>query len=111
MPTEGTTTWTVTVAKSTDAALRARLAQTTDPATDVSTYVEDAVRWRLLDQSLDDARDAFADLSAEQAQALIDAATDAVRADLKRESIVHGDEIAQAPQIPCGAWRELEPPQ
>ena len=85
MPTEATTTWTVTVTKSTDAALRARLAQTADPSTDVSTYVEDAVRWRLMDQSLKDAQAAFADLSAEQAQALIDEAADAVRADLRRE--------------------------
>jgi hypothetical protein len=85
MTIEATTTWTVTVSQSIDSALRARLAEGADLAADVSAFVEEAVRWRLLDQSMTDAHAAFADLDPEDAQALLDDAVDSVRAQMRRE--------------------------
>lgn len=85
MTTESTITWSVTVSKSTDTALRARLAQNADATVAVSNFVEDAVRWRLLDESLEEARAAFADLAPADAEALVGEAAEAVREDLRRE--------------------------
>jgi Mg/Co/Ni transporter MgtE len=46
---------------------------------DLSDLVEEAVRWRIFDQTLDEARAQFADLPPDAIQDLIDEATDAVR--------------------------------
>jgi hypothetical protein len=46
---------------------------------DLSKFVEDAVRWRMFDQSLADVRSRFADLSSDERTALIDEAITAVR--------------------------------
>jgi regulator of sirC expression with transglutaminase-like and TPR domain len=85
MTIEATTSWTVTVSRSTASALRATLAEEADPTVDVSAFVEEAVRWCLLDQSMLDAHAAFADLDPEDAQALLDEAVDSVRAEMRRE--------------------------
>lgn len=67
------------ISKETDRALRVFLAERGMKKGDLSKFVEDAVRWRMLDQSLTDARARFSDLSPEEGAALIDEAVTAVR--------------------------------
>ncbi len=74
-----TTRWTVTVSKDTDIAVRTLLAQRGLKKGDLSKFIEDAVRWRVFDQTLVETRAEFADLAPEVLQDLIDEATEAVR--------------------------------
>jgi hypothetical protein len=77
---EGNTTrWTVTVSKDTDIAVRSLLAQRGLKKGDLSKFIEDAVRWRVFDQTLSETRAQFADLAPEALQDLINEATEAVR--------------------------------
>jgi hypothetical protein len=73
-----TTRWTVTVSKDTDIAVRSLLAQRGLKKGDLSKFIEEAVRWRVFDQTLAETRAGFADLAPEALQDLIDEATDAV---------------------------------
>jgi hypothetical protein len=77
---EGNTTrWTVTVSKDTDIAVRSLLARRGLKKGDLSKFIEDAVRWRVFDQTLAETRAEFADLAPDALQELIDEATEAVR--------------------------------
>lgn len=76
---DGTIRWTVSVSKDTDVALRSFLAQRGLKKGDLSRFIEDAVRWRVLDQTVAEARERFADLPPDEAEALIDEAVAAVR--------------------------------
>lgn len=78
------TRWTVTVSKDTDIAVRSLLAQRGLKKGDLSKFVEDAVKWRVFDQTLADVRGQFADLSPEALQDLIDEATQATREDMRK---------------------------
>ncbi len=73
------TRWTVTVSKGTDITLRSFLAQRGLKKGDLSKFVEEAVKWRVLDQTIAEARAKFADLPAEELQAIIDEAVEASR--------------------------------
>lgn len=79
------TRWTVTVHKQTDIALRSFLAQRGLKKGDLSKFIEDAVKWRVFDQTVAEAREKFADLPADEVQALIDEACASVRADMTAE--------------------------
>jgi seryl-tRNA synthetase len=79
MPGESTIRWTVSVAKSTDIAVRTLLAQRGMKKGDLSKFIEVAVKWRVLDQTMAEAREKFADISAEAVQALVDEAVTATR--------------------------------
>jgi len=79
MSAQDNTHWTVTVSKDTDIALLTLLAQRGMKKGDLSKFVEEAVRWRVLDQALVQTRPQFADLNPEALQDLIDEATGAVR--------------------------------
>jgi hypothetical protein len=46
---------------------------------DLSKFIEDAVKWRVLDQTLAETRSKFADLPADELDALIDDAVGAGR--------------------------------
>jgi hypothetical protein len=59
MLSENTTRWTVTVSKETDVAVRTLLAQRGMKKGDLSRFIEDAVKWRVLDQTLAESRAAF----------------------------------------------------
>jgi hypothetical protein len=85
MQEENKTRWTVTVSKETDIALRSFLAQRGLKKGDISKFIEDAVKWRVLDQTIAEARSKFADLSQDSVQALVDEASFAVRDDLRQE--------------------------
>ena len=74
--------WTVKVSRETDLALRSYLGSQGMKKGDLSRFVEEAVRWRVLDRTVQWLKDRNQDLPAEELEALID---DAVR-DVRREA-------------------------
>jgi len=74
-----TTRWTVTVSKDTDIAVRSLLAQRGLKKGDLSRFIEEAVKWRVFDQTLAETRVEFDGLAPEDLQDLINEATEAVR--------------------------------
>ncbi|EXJ16668.1 ribbon-helix-helix domain-containing protein [Imhoffiella purpurea] len=84
MPDPTKTRWTLTVSKETDVALRSFLAQRGLKKGDLSLFVEEAVKWRILDQTINEARAQFADLPVEMMQALVDEASEAVKSELRQ---------------------------
>lgn len=85
MSDDNTTRWTVTVSKDTDIAVRSLLAQRGLKKGDLSKFIEDAVRWRVFDQTIIETRAEFADLAPEALQDLISEATEAVRNDMREQ--------------------------
>lgn len=79
MPDTTITRWTVSVSRDTDIAVRSFLAQRGMKKGDLSKFIEDAVKWRVLDQTMAEARAGFADLPPDAVQALADEAVAAVR--------------------------------
>jgi hypothetical protein len=79
------TRWNLSIAKETDLAVRTFLAQTGFKKGDLSRFVEDAVRWRVLDQLMQETRRGSADLSELDAESLADEALAAARAELMAE--------------------------
>ncbi len=79
MPSDTMTRWTVSVSKDTDISVRSFLAQRGMKKGDLSKFIEDAVKWRVLDQTMAEARSKFADLAPEDLDALIDEAVSATR--------------------------------
>lgn len=77
--TDNTTRWTVTVSKETDIAVRSFLALRGLKKGDLSKFIEEAVKWRVLDQTMAEARDKFADLPAEAVESVVDEAVTATR--------------------------------
>src|SRR3954451_14432581 len=53
---EDTTRWTVSVSKETDITVRSFLAQRGMKKGDLSKFIEEAVKWRVLDQTMTEAR-------------------------------------------------------
>ena len=82
MPDERTR-WTVSVSKATDIAVRSFLAQRGLKKGDLSKFIEQAVRWRVLDQTMAEAREKFADLPPAELEALLEEAVAAKREDDK----------------------------
>jgi hypothetical protein len=76
---DDTTRWTVSVSKDTDIAVRSFLAQRGMKKGDLSKFIEDAVKWRVFDQTLAETRSKFADMPVEELEALIDEAVTATR--------------------------------
>lgn len=79
MPNDTNTRWTVSVSKATDIAVRSFLAQRGMKKGDLSKFIEDAVKWRVLDQTIAEARSKFADMSPEALESLLDEAVAATR--------------------------------
>ncbi len=73
--------WTVVVDKSMDIDLRTHLARRGMKKGAISKYVAEAVRWRLLQDAVEEAREGFKDMEPDEITALIDEAVAAVRAD------------------------------
>lgn len=67
-----TTSWTVVVTPETDISVRAYLAQGGIKRRALSQFVEESVKWRLLDLTLAVAATSFSDLSSDEMDALID---------------------------------------
>ncbi|MGB9153507.1 MAG: ribbon-helix-helix domain-containing protein [Alphaproteobacteria bacterium] len=78
------TRWTVVVSKETDIVVRSLLAQRGLKKGDLSKFIEDAVKWRVFDQTVTDARGEFADLTPDAAQEIIAEASEAVRNDMRQ---------------------------
>ncbi|WEK46726.1 MAG: ribbon-helix-helix domain-containing protein [Candidatus Andeanibacterium colombiense] len=78
---EETVRWTIVVDKATDIDLRTYLASQGMKKGDLSKFVQDAVNRRLLRETINEIRTGFADLSAEEAQALADEAVAWARKD------------------------------
>jgi len=74
------TRWTVKVSKETDVALRTYLAQSGLRKGDLSKFIEEAVRWRVLDRTAAGVRERAGQMGAGELQALIDDAVAHVRA-------------------------------
>lgn len=71
MADKTTTLWTVSVSKETNATARSFLAQRGLNTGDLSKFIEEAVRWRMVDQTVAEARGKFADLSSEELVTMI----------------------------------------
>ncbi|MFZ0209687.1 MAG: ribbon-helix-helix domain-containing protein [Roseiarcus sp.] len=79
MSSDATIRWTVSVSKKTDIAVRSFLAQRGMKKGDLSKFIEDAVKWRVLDQTLAEAREKFADLAPDALESLVGEAVTATR--------------------------------
>lgn len=77
---------TIVWSKDTDVALRAYLRARGLKKGALSKFVEEAVKWRLLDQGVNEVRQAFADIPAGQLENLIDEALASVRKEKRRQS-------------------------
>ncbi|WP_327754355.1 ribbon-helix-helix domain-containing protein (plasmid) [Sphingobium sp. SJ10-10] len=73
------TRWTVSVSKNTDIAVRSFLAQRGMKKGDLSRFIEEAVKWRVLDQTITEARSKFEDMAPDELDALIGEAVTAAR--------------------------------
>lgn len=73
--------WTVKVSKDTDVAVRTFLAQRGLKKGDLSKFIEDAVRWRVYDETVRETRAKNAHVSSKEIEAAIDEAVAAVRAE------------------------------
>ena len=81
----GTIRLTIAWSKETDFALRSFLGAQGMKKGDISKFVEEAVRWRIFDQTVHNARKAFADVPPDELQKMIDDAVEDVRAKRYRE--------------------------
>ncbi len=84
-PNENLTRWTVSVSKSTDIALRSFLAQRGMKKGDMSKFIEESVKWRVFDETVEEIRNGFADMSDKERQSLVSEATEAVRQEMMAE--------------------------
>jgi len=80
MPEQETARVTIVWSKQTDRALRSYLGAQGMRKGDISKFIEEAVRWRIFHQTVGEAREAFADVSPDELQKMIDEAVDDVRA-------------------------------
>ena len=76
---------TITWSKEADHALRTFLGSRGMKKGDLSKFIEEAVRWRIFHQTVRQARQAFADVSPDQLQKMIDEAVEDVRAQYYQE--------------------------
>lgn len=72
--------WTIKVSPETDRSLRGFLGAQGMKKGDLSKFVEDAVRWRMLDRTVQVVKDRNRDMPAEMLEAMIDEAVREVRA-------------------------------
>jgi hypothetical protein len=73
--------WTVKVSKDTDVSLRTFLAQRGGKKGDLSKFIEDAVRWRVLEQTVAETKARNANVSLGEIESAVDEALAAVRAE------------------------------
>ena len=75
--------WTISVSPETDLSLRGFLGAQGMKKGDLSKFVEDAVRWRMLDRTVQAVKARNQDLAADVLEAMIDEAVQAVRAECR----------------------------
>jgi hypothetical protein len=76
-----TVRWSVVVDKETDLSLRTFLAQRGTRKGDISKFVEEAVRWRVLDRAVTETKAKNSHVSPKELEAAISEAVHAVRAE------------------------------
>lgn len=79
LPLPSPSRWSLSISPETDASLREYLGAQGMKKGDLSRFVEDAVRWRMLDNTVQAIKLRNAERSDDDLQAQIDAALDAVR--------------------------------
>jgi hypothetical protein len=84
MPVSELTRLTIVWSKDTDLALRSYLGAHGLKKGALSKFVEDAVRWRLFDQTVDQVRNAFAGVPTDELNAVIAEAVASVRKEKQR---------------------------
>ncbi len=73
--------WNLVISEQTNIAVRSFLALKGFKKGDLSSFVEEAVRWRVFDQTLTEARSGFDDLPMDEAQNMMEEALADVRAE------------------------------
>ena len=73
--------WNLVISEQTNIAVRSFLALKGFKKGDLSSFVEEAVRWRVFDQTLTEARSGFDDVPADEAQSMMQEALAEVRAE------------------------------
>lgn len=86
MPEQAVTRLTISWSKDTDLALRSYLGSQGLKKGALSKFIEDAVKRRLFDGTVEQARQGFADMPAEEAEALVDEAVLSARRDMRKEA-------------------------
>lgn len=84
-PVRETTRWNLAISRDTDIAVRTFLARTGFKKGDLSNFVEEAVRWRVFDQTVQESRQGFADLAEDEAATLLHEALQGIRAEMRAE--------------------------
>ena len=77
--TAPSTRWNLVISEPTNIVVRSFLAQRGFKKGDLSSFVEEAVRWRVFDQTLTQVRAGFDELDAPEAESLLDEALAQVR--------------------------------
>lgn len=85
MPNQELTRMTITWSKDTDLALRSYLGARGLKKGAISKFIEDAVKWRLFDEAVEQARARFVDVPPQEIETLIDEAVQAARKDMRKE--------------------------
>ncbi len=86
MPDDNTTNWTIAVSKDTDSTVRAFLAQHGMGSRDLPKFIEEAVKWRVLDRTISEARARFADVPSDELLSIVDEAVAEARVAQDAES-------------------------
>ena len=73
--------WNIKVSKDTDLTLRTFLGSQGMKKGDLSRFIEDAVRWRVLQRTIQDIRERNADADPDEIQRIVDEAVSEVRAE------------------------------
>ncbi|WMP18203.1 ribbon-helix-helix domain-containing protein [Thiothrix lacustris] len=81
--------WTISVSSETDLSLRGFLGAQGMKKGDLSKFVEDAVRWRMLDRTVQAVKERNQDMSADLLEAMIDEAVREVRAERRKQTAQH----------------------
>jgi hypothetical protein len=82
-----TTRLTITWSKQADLALRSYLGAHGMKKGDLSKFIEEAVRWRIFHDTVQEAHTAFADVPPDELQKMIDEAVEDIRAKRYRERL------------------------
>ena len=77
--------WTIKVSRDTDLSLRSFLGAQGMKKGDLSKFVEEAVRWRVLERTVQRFKDRNQDVGSGQMEAIINEAVRAVRAEMQAE--------------------------
>lgn len=86
--------WTIDISKETDLSLRRLLGAQGMKKGDISKFVEEAARWRILDRTVRDIKARNGDVPAAELQTMIDQAVREVRAEMRRRTALRSARAA-----------------